>query len=108
AGTHYTVKEGDNSLNSIELSGSVVRTGNGTATVTGATNVFVKGADGKIVSIQINASAQGDFVITGAGSGHGVGMSQFGAMGMARAGYNYIDILKHYFTGIEIEKANLY
>ncbi len=108
SGTHYTVKEGDNSLNSIELSGAVVRTGSGTTTVGGTSNVFVKGADGQIVSVQINASVQGDFVVTGAGSGHGVGMSQLGAMGMARAGYSYIDILKHYFTGIEIEKANLY
>ena len=108
SGTHYTVKEGDNSLNSIELSGALVRTGSGTAAVSGVTNVFVKDADGRLVSIQVNASAQGDFVVTGAGSGHGVGMSQFGAMGMARAGYDYVEILKHYFTGIEIEKANLY
>jgi len=107
-GTHYTVKEGDNALSSVEMSGALVRTGNGTSTISGSTNVFVKGADGRIVSVQVNASVQGDFVITGAGYGHGVGMSQMGAMGMARAGFSYIEILKHYFTGIEIEKANLY
>ena len=38
------------------------------------------------------------------GYGHGVGMSQYGAEGMAREGYNYQDILKHYYTGIEIKK----
>ena len=37
-------------------------------------------------------------------NGHGVGMSQYGAQGMAKAGYNYQDILKHYYTGIEIKK----
>ncbi len=36
------------------------------------------------------------------GYGHGVGMSQYGANGMAANGYNYEDILKHYYTGVEI------
>lgn len=36
------------------------------------------------------------------GYGHGVGMSQWGADGMADEGYNYKEILKHYYTGIEI------
>ncbi len=36
------------------------------------------------------------------GYGHGVGMSQWGADGMAENGYNYQQILKHYFTGTEI------
>lgn len=40
--------------------------------------------------------------IVTAGYGHGVGMSQYGANGMAIEGYNYQDILKHYYTGIEI------
>ena len=31
-------------------------------------------------------------------------MSQYGAEGMAKEGYNYEDILKHYYTGIEIKK----
>ena len=35
-------------------------------------------------------------------------MSQRGAMGMAGAGYTYEDILKHYFTGVQIDKANFY
>ncbi len=36
------------------------------------------------------------------GYGHGVGMSQWGADGMADEGYNYREILKHYFTDVEI------
>ena len=43
-------------------------------------------------------------IIKNKGYGHGVGMSQYGAQGMAKAGYNYEDILKHYYTGIEIKK----
>ena len=38
------------------------------------------------------------------GWGHGVGMSQYGANGMANAGYNYSQILKHYYSGITITK----
>ena len=36
------------------------------------------------------------------GYGHGVGMSQYGANGMAKAGYSYIQILKHYYQGVSI------
>lgn len=38
------------------------------------------------------------------GYGHGVGMSQWGANAMAKEGYTYNDILKHYYKGIEIKK----
>ncbi|MDR1774128.1 MAG: stage II sporulation protein D [Clostridioides sp.] len=37
------------------------------------------------------------------GYGHGVGMSQWGAEGMARQGSKYYDILLHYYTGIKIK-----
>lgn len=36
------------------------------------------------------------------GYGHGVGMSQYGAQGMALAGYTYEEIIKHYYQGVEI------
>lgn len=38
------------------------------------------------------------------GYGHGVGMSQVGADTYASEGYSYIDIIKHYYTGVEISK----
>ncbi len=38
------------------------------------------------------------------GSGHGVGLSQHGANIMAENGKNYIDILKWYYTGVEVKK----
>lgn len=37
------------------------------------------------------------------GFGHGVGMSQYGAQGMALEGYTYDKILKYYYTGVEID-----
>lgn len=43
-------------------------------------------------------------VISTYGYGHGVGMSQYGANGMAKEGYKYKDILKHYYVNTEISK----
>jgi stage II sporulation protein D len=45
------------------------------------------------------------FVFTGKGWGHGVGLCQVGAFGMAQAGAKYEEILRHYYTGIRLEKA---
>lgn len=47
---------------------------------------------------------QGNLVITTSGYGHGVGMSQYGAQGMALEGYDFKAILNHYYTGVSIEK----
>ena len=40
------------------------------------------------------------FVVISYGYGHCVGMSQYGAMGMANRGYDYLQILSHYYTGV--------
>jgi stage II sporulation protein D len=45
------------------------------------------------------------FTFNGRGFGHGVGMCQVGAFGMAKAGKNYEEILKTYYQGVEIRKA---
>jgi len=46
--------------------------------------------------------SDGYFHFTTYGYGHGVGMSQNGANILAKQGYSYVDILKFYFTGIEV------
>jgi stage II sporulation protein D len=43
-----------------------------------------------------------DFVMKGRGYGHGVGLSQEGAMHMARLGYHYTEILNYYYHDIRI------
>lgn len=43
-------------------------------------------------------------IVKNKGYGHGVGMSQYGAQAMALQGYKYDDILKYYYTGVEIKK----
>ncbi len=42
------------------------------------------------------------WVVKGAGFGHGVGMSQYGAYGYAKHGFGFDQILTHYYTGTEI------
>jgi stage II sporulation protein D len=44
-------------------------------------------------------AAKARFTIRGAGFGHGVGMSQYGALGFAQHGFTYDQILGHYYTG---------
>lgn len=56
-------------------------------------------------STDFSLKKDGDKVIINTiGYGHGVGMSQYGAEGMAEEGYSYIDILKHYYVGTNIKK----
>jgi len=43
-------------------------------------------------------------IFTTRGYGHGVGLSQYGANGMAKNGYNYEAILKHYYPGVSLVK----
>ena len=46
----------------------------------------------------------GEFVLTGAGWGHGVGLCQIGAAMMGAKGYKFNEILLHYFRGANISK----
>lgn len=46
------------------------------------------------------------YVFHTVGYGHGVGMSQYGAQGMAEEGYDYREILTYYYQGVEIEKLH--
>ena len=45
------------------------------------------------------------FKLVGAGSGHGAGLCQLGALGMALDGFNYEEIIRHYFNDISIIRA---
>ncbi|OAB34192.1 SpoIID/LytB domain-containing protein [Paenibacillus glacialis] len=48
--------------------------------------------------------ASDKFIFIGQGNGHGLGLSQWGAKGMADAGNSYQDILKHYYQNVTIAK----
>ena len=60
---------------------------------------------GSLKSTLFHIETRGNKIyIKGRGFGHGVGMCQFGAMEMAREGYSYKQILKHYYRGIRLKK----
>ena len=73
--------------------------------------ITVKGVDfRKMFSLQSTnidiKEENGKVIMTVKGYGHGVGMSQYGANYLANEGKNYIEILKTYYTGVEVEKIN--
>ena len=45
------------------------------------------------------------YVLTGGGNGHGMGMSQYGAAGMARSGWDYKKILTFFYDGVVIRNV---
>ena len=57
-----------------------------------------------VVQAQRSQNSGGTLTFSGSGLGHNVGMSQFGAKGMAEQGMSYQDIILHYFTGVEIRR----
>lgn len=57
-----------------------------------------------LASATFDASSAGEYVtFTTNGYGHGVGMSQYGANGMAKKGADYREILSHYYSGVVIQ-----
>lgn len=59
----------------------------------------------KLHSTQFRVTDKGStFAFKGKGSGHGVGMSQYGAYGLANDGKSYDRIVKHYYKGVQIKK----
>ncbi len=53
---------------------------------------------------EVNVNGENVTVIT-RGYGHGVGLSQYGANGMAKEGKNYKEILEYYYSGVEIKSV---
>jgi stage II sporulation protein D len=47
---------------------------------------------------------RGGITLVGRGYGHGVGMCQWGASGMAKTGRSYTQILQHYYRGAELRR----
>ena len=87
------------------LEGLYTISGTGLLDVIAGEELYVASADGTAPLSQPEGAAGADGItITGTGSGHNVGMSQYGAKAMAEAGYSYEDILDFYFTGITLER----
>jgi stage II sporulation protein D len=73
-------------------------------TIKGAAFRMALGPD-VIRSTRFEAKLEGDKILFGGlGWGHGVGLCQEGACGMAKAGYGAFDILRHYYYGVILDK----
>lgn len=60
-----------------------------------------------VIEPVLNGSGvQTGYRVWGGGNGHGAGLAQTGAVGMARAGHTYQQILQKYYTGITLETKN--
>ncbi len=55
----------------------------------------------------INSTENGEYIISGGGYGHGIGMSQNGAKGMADKGYGYEEILQKFYPGVIVKNIYL-
>lgn len=58
-------------------------------------------------STDFEIEQKSDYVVfTTKGYGHGIGMSQYGANGMAEKGKNYEEIVTYYYKGVEISELD--
>ena len=93
-----------------EVGGNYVISGGGTISAYSGGETYVMTGSG-LQQLQPSGGGAGTggsagvFTITGAGSGHNVGMSQYGAKAMAELGYGYEEILHFYYTDVTIERA---
>ncbi len=114
----YTVEKGGQTIKPVVY----IADGNNKTSALTLGSVSVLAGDKSIKSVTDNCSVtngktkkqyktthtSGDantYTFSGEGWGHGVGMSQYGAKGMADAGFDFEEILTHYYTGTHLESA---
>ncbi|PYI53309.1 SpoIID/LytB domain-containing protein [Paenibacillus flagellatus] len=98
----YTVLGANGQTRSLpESAGALYAVGaSGTASALAKPGMIVLGGGGAVRDI----TKDPQFRLVGKGYGHGLGMSQWGARGLAEAGTDYKGILHHYYTGVTIAK----
>lgn len=94
------IKEGDIEILSRDDSGRVQTVGIGENELSGVEVRTALALNSTNFTITVSGS---ELVFDVKGYGHGVGLSQAGAEEMAKKGYDYKAILKHYYTGVEVE-----
>lgn len=58
-----------------------------------------------VMNKRYSGSTVSSYTFTGRGWGHGVGMCQYGAFGLAKMGVKYDEIIKHYYTNVDVARA---
>ncbi|MGZ0042558.1 SpoIID/LytB domain-containing protein [Paenibacillus ottowii] len=96
----YTVLGADGATSHVRgTQGTQILSASGTSTSSG-NGVVVMNEDRHARVIDKTQS----FIFTGKGNGHGLGLSQWGANGLAEQGYDYKKILQHYYKNVDIVK----
>lgn len=100
----YAINESVRYATEIDLNRAYILSGNNKTTTSRntVTRAISKDRTSSLDNTYVSDTSM--FIFKGKGFGHGVGMSQYGAMEMARLGYNYEDIIKHYYKGVEVLK----
>lgn len=102
----------------IERSGGyTIQGASGTSAISSGSTLYALSAGGQAQAVQgshyfvldgggkVNfALKDTQFTITGTGYGHGLGLSQWGARGLAETGYDYKKILSYYYEGVTLTK----
>ncbi len=58
-----------------------------------------------VMNKRYSGNSVASYTFTGRGWGHGVGMCQYGAFGLAKMGVKYDEIIKHYYTNVDVARA---
>ncbi|GFN33605.1 SpoIID/LytB domain-containing protein [Paenibacillus xylaniclasticus] len=93
-GANGATSERPNSPSTLYIQGAA-----GTSQALSSTDFYIADGDGNVRA----ATRDPQFYFNGYGNGHGVGLSQYGALGLAQLGYDYAYILKYYYKDITIE-----
>ena len=103
-GSSVAVNSASNTLSSLDGAAVISGTG-GLSRLDGEHHTAISASGRETVSgggTSGGHASRDGITVTGTGSGHNVGMSQYGARAMAEQGCDYIDILEFYFTGIRV------
>lgn len=106
-GNSYIADDGlsvstDDGLYAIDADGTVIKV-DGSAYLITSDGIEALSTSSELTDSQAE-DGEAVFTIIGSGYGHNVGMSQWGAYAMAQQGFTFEDILKFYFSGVEIHK----
>lgn len=80
--------------------------GDGRVNAVAGSGLYAISGDKKTAQVHMSGTGSGEYFISGTGAGHNIGMSQCGAYAMAKQGFSYDEIIKFYFTGVQVGPAN--
>ena len=97
------IADGSNKTSALTLGSVSVLSGDKSIKTVNDNCTVTNGKSKKQYTTTHTSGDSNTYTFSGEGWGHGVGMSQYGAKGMADAGFSFEEILTHYYTGTHLE-----